>query len=147
MDVVKHLKTGHLTRQAIEDVLVKCLQDDELENKDGILEESLNLAVSLLLMVPIQCTLSGTSITGKSKLKWERNATLQHLVKDRFARQSVLEETVKLEKLFNARNLERIAGIEVLWTSNLADHLRMRNDDKAVEIFHYASFLKLHQSW
>jgi len=57
-----------------------------------------------------------------------------------------MKDHVKLEKIFNAMNLEHIAGIEVRWTSNLADHLRMRDDDKAVEIFHYATFLRLHQS-
>jgi hypothetical protein len=52
---------------------------------------------------------------------------------------------VKLEKLFNARSLERIGGISIDWTNNLADHLRVkddRNDKIKVAIFHYASFLK-----
>jgi hypothetical protein len=61
--------------------------------------------------------------------------------------QKNMSESVKLEKIFNARNLEHIAGIKVRWTSNLADHLRMRDDDTAVELFHYASFLRFHQTW
>ncbi|KAH6675929.1 hypothetical protein B0J14DRAFT_477619, partial [Halenospora varia] len=56
------------------------------------------------------------------------------------------KEAVKLERIFNATNLEQIAGIEVRWTSNFADHLRMRGDDKAVGIFRYATFLKLQQN-
>jgi hypothetical protein len=51
-------------------------------------------------------------------------------------------EHVKLEKIFIARNLGRIAGIEIQFTNNLADHLRLMNeDDKKVTIFHNASFL------
>jgi hypothetical protein len=69
------------------------------------------------------------------------------LVNTQIAPQTMMRENVKLEKIFNARNLERIAGIEIRWTSNLVDHLRMRNDDTAVEIFHYASFLMFHQNW
>ncbi|KAF8854411.1 hypothetical protein BDZ45DRAFT_597067 [Acephala macrosclerotiorum] len=56
-----------------------------------------------------------------------------------------MTEQVKLEKIFNARNLEQIGGIKIRWTSNLADHLRMRDDDTAVELFHYVSFLRCHQ--
>ena len=49
---------------------------------------------------------------------------------------------IKLEKQFNALNLHRIAGIRIFWTDNLADHLRMMNDDKTVAIFYHASFLE-----
>lgn len=49
---------------------------------------------------------------------------------------------IKLPRIFNARNIERIAGIEISWTSNLIDHLKMRDDDTVVTIFYHASFLK-----
>ena len=52
---------------------------------------------------------------------------------------------VKLERLFNARTIERIAGIKITWTSNLADHLRLLDDDTGVVIFHNA-FLKKMES-
>ncbi|KAF2178669.1 hypothetical protein K469DRAFT_731671 [Zopfia rhizophila CBS 207.26] len=45
--------------------------------------------------------------------------------------------------MFTASNLERIAGIQIKLTDNLADHLRMIDkEDKFVAIFHHASFLK-----
>lgn len=37
--------------------------------------------------------------------------------------------------------MERIADITIYWTDNLADHLRMVEDDRVVAIFHYATFL------
>jgi hypothetical protein len=49
---------------------------------------------------------------------------------------------IKLEKQFNALNLQRIAGIRISWTDNLTDHLRMMDDDKTVAVFYHASFLK-----
>jgi len=49
---------------------------------------------------------------------------------------------VKLEKIFNARNLGRIAGIEIEWTKNLADHLRLIDEDRKVAIFHHATYLE-----
>jgi hypothetical protein len=49
---------------------------------------------------------------------------------------------IKLEKQFNALNLQRIGGIRISWTDNLADHLRMMDDDKTVAVFYHASFLE-----
>jgi hypothetical protein len=49
---------------------------------------------------------------------------------------------IKLEKQFNALNLRRIAGIRISWTDNLADHLRMMDDDKTIAVFYHASFLE-----
>lgn len=42
--------------------------------------------------------------------------------------------------MFTARNLERVAGIRVIWTSNLADHLHLEDDDTSVRIFYHVSF-------
>lgn len=55
--------------------------------------------------------------------------------------------SVKLEKLFNAYNLSRIAGIEIVWTSNLSDHLRRQEDDTRVAVFHHAFFLENGLEW
>jgi hypothetical protein len=57
-----------------------------------------------------------------------------------------LNTPVKLSKIFNACNLQRISGIRVAWTSNLADHLSMRDDDTRVVIFHHATFLEYHRT-
>ena len=91
---------------------------------------------------------TGRSITvsGETKLNWE-TGSIKDLVNTHMVPQTSMKEQVKLEKIFNARNLERIAGVEIRWTTNFADHLRMRDDDTAVEIFHCASFLRLHQNW
>lgn len=144
--LVEHIKHPDATRSSAENLLLEILGDETLENQEEILEASLNLVVSILLMVPIQCVLTGHSITGETKLRW-KDGTLQNLVNQQFVPQIEIKETVKLDRIFNARNIERIAGIKIRWTSNLADHLRMRDDDKTVDIFHYASFLKLNQSW
>jgi hypothetical protein len=99
-------------------------------------------------MIPIGGFLTmGRSITlsGETKLNWS-DGTIKDLVNKEFVPQNRMKESVKLEKIFNAMNLEQIAGVDIRWTSNLADHLRMRDDDNAVEMFHYATFLKLHQN-
>jgi len=52
-----------------------------------------------------------------------------------------------MNKIFTARNIDRIGGIRIRWTNNLADHLRLSDDDGAVFIFHHASFLKFQQRY
>ncbi|KAH8784710.1 hypothetical protein BGZ57DRAFT_940452 [Hyaloscypha finlandica] len=52
----------------------------------------------------------------------------------------VLKDSVELDRTFTARNIERIGGIRIVWTSNLIDHLRMR-DDRSVALFHHAAYL------
>ena len=68
-------------------------------------------------------------------------------VVDRFNLLDTFMSTVKIEcdiaRAENQANLEKIAGIQVRWTSNLADHLALRDDDKKVMLFHQASFLEL----
>ena len=146
VNLVKHPES---TRNSVEDVLRNKFLDLEPEDRDEILESWISLATRLLLMVPTRRLLTaGRSITvsGETKMNW-KDGTIKDLVNKEFVHQTAMKDAVKLEKIFNARNLERIAGLEVRWTSNLADHLRMRDDDTAVEIFHYASFLRFHQTW
>ena len=83
---------------------------------------------------------------GQTVLPWATGNILDVLTKN-FDEKALLDTPVKLGKIFNALNIEHIAGIRIIWTDNLADHLRMRDDDTGVCIFHYASFLRYHQAW
>lgn len=147
--LVSLLKQPDASRTSVESAIEKQLSEGELEDSNEIIEDSVNLAVRLLLMMPTGVFLTpGRSITvsGDTKLTW-KEGTIIDLVGTEISPQTMMGDNVKLEKMFNARNLERIAGIEIRWTSNLADHLRMRDEDSAVEIFHYASFLRFHRQW
>jgi hypothetical protein len=149
-DLVGLLKRPDTTRASIETLLKKLFSEENGDDGDAeILRDSLNLAIRLLFMIPIGPFLAtGRAITvsGETYLPW-KEGTIIELVSTGISPQTSMKERVRLEKGFNARNLNRIAGIEVRWTSNLADHLRMRDDDTAVEIFHYASFLRFHERW
>ncbi|KAK3934495.1 hypothetical protein QBC46DRAFT_427126 [Diplogelasinospora grovesii] len=104
---------------------------------------AINLVARLMLMMRIG-NVEHECIGGRQLLEWEGGGSLQKFVHQHFskpARRS--HERIRLEKQFNALNLHRIAGIEIRWTDNLADHLLMMNDDKTVAIFRHASFLEL----
>ncbi|KAL8736847.1 MAG: hypothetical protein Q9181_002262, partial [Wetmoreana brouardii] len=74
---------------------------------------------------------------------WGSNQHLSEAIENEICPKVQTNETVKLPKVFTAANLEQIAGIQVQWTSNLADHLSLKDDDKKVMLFHQASFLEL----
>ena len=103
-------------------------------------ENSINLVSRLLLMIkfgdiPHECG-------GGRPIEWS-HGSLVEFVHDYFSPPPACgHERIKLEKSFNALNLQRIAGIQIRWTDNLADHLRMMDDDKAVAVFHHVSFLE-----
>ena len=103
-------------------------------------ENSINLVARLLLMikignVPHECL-------GGKHIEWQCGDLRQFMHKYFCPAPTRGHDRIKLEKSFNALNVQRIAGIQIWWTDNLADHLRMMDDDKAVFIFHHASFLE-----
>jgi hypothetical protein len=116
-------------------------------DQDESLDASINLAVRLLLMVKVGNIPNGFS--GYRSLQWDQG-TLRRFLLDQFPPHAApLQERVRLEKVFTARNIERIAGIRLRWTNNLADHLRLfdseDDDGLVVDIFHHASFLIMQQ--
>jgi hypothetical protein len=116
--------------------------DEELQEK---LDNSTNLVASLLLMITFGSQTN--SFSGHTELNWRNSdGSLRDLVRDYFdpgVAQVMSKEGVKLERIFTATNLCRIAGLEIIWTDNLVDHLRLSNDDSRVHIFHHVSFLNV----
>jgi len=112
-------------------------------DQDESLNASINLTVRLLLMVSVGNIPNGFS--GYRPLQWDQGTLRQFLADQLPPRSAPLQERVRLEKVFTARNIERIAGIRLRWTDNLADHLRLEDDERVVNIFHHASFLIMQQ--
>lgn len=111
-------------------------------NQDEMLENSVNLAASLLTMISF-CNYS-FGFSNRSHLRW-REKDLKSSIQAHFQAgvSRSAKGSVKFEKIFVARNLCRIAGLQIVWTDNLVDHLRLSDDDRRVHIFHHASFLEL----
>lgn len=116
----------------------------ENNDEENLLEASLNLAASLYLIISISSLQN--SLTPGRIIEWEDDWTLANKVHTTLWPPPQLSEQVKLPKSFTAVNLEKIAGIKILWTSNLADHLSLTCDDTKLILFHQVSFLELHKS-
>lgn len=138
VDVVYLLQQG-VTRTSIKQTLRSKLKMKHA-NEDELLENSIDLAASLVLMC--DCGTSSHGFSGRIEIQW-KDSSLGACLAEYFEEKSILaHEKVKLEKTFTAKNISRIAGLEIIWTDNLVDHLRLTDDDTKVHIFHHASFLE-----
>lgn len=82
-------------------------------------------------------------VSGSTPLTWSGKQTLRQAIEQHFQPQRVLQpDNPRLEKLFTARNLTYIAGIEIKWTNNIVDHLLLSDDDQSVFVFHFAGYLQ-----
>ncbi|KAH7310192.1 hypothetical protein BKA65DRAFT_414092 [Rhexocercosporidium sp. MPI-PUGE-AT-0058] len=108
------------------------------------ISNAIDMTVSLWLMVHVGIVQRG--VTGQTALLW-REGCLKDCVAAHFQYQRVLTDRVKFERVFNARNIDRIAGVSIRWTPNLVDHLKFIEDGKkpVLHVFHHAAFLNYHQ--
>jgi hypothetical protein len=138
-DIASYIRTGQ-QREDIKRTITSELLTRRSPDDSRIAENTIDLAASLLLMMQFRDLPFG--ISRWKPLKWT-HGSLQAFLKNQWGSRSMLKEMVKLEAIFNAPNLTRIAGIRIEWTDNLNDHLKMIADDTAVMIFHHASFLEM----
>ena len=138
INIAQCLRSSQM-RGAVKDMLRSKMRTPKPANEEELLDGTINLVAQLLLMVEFGQLQYG--FTGRKQLAWT-SKSLEEFVHGYFnTPRTLTQETVKFEKIFTARNLERIAGMEIEWTNNLADHLRLTDGDKKVAIFHHASFL------
>ena len=102
----------------------------------------IDLAANLWLMMSIGKFPGDVSYD--EPIQWESNQTLDELLHEHFSTKFDSEDKVKLPQSFTAAHLEQIGGVEVVWTSNLADHLLLKDDDTKLMLFHQVSILQLH---
>jgi hypothetical protein len=122
----------------------------------GRINRAVNLAAGLL--VPLNFKSVGGARRG-AVVTWKDDDCLAQTVSNAVA---MITESLKhsesgcascnsawtFSKSFNARQLTRVAGFEIIWTSNLLDHLLVQDDDDKVKIhiFHHVKVLENHLS-
>ncbi|KAI9788769.1 MAG: hypothetical protein M1816_006550 [Peltula sp. TS41687] len=139
LDVITLLKSADQTRAKI----IETLRRSSI-SKENLLDSLVTLAARVWLMLSI-----GTfqqSLSPSQGIIWTDDGKLGDVVAARFSpHNNLLQDQVKLPMTFTAENLERMAGIRIAWTSDLAEHLALREDDTKVVLFHQASILELHK--
>lgn len=140
--IARELQDG-LTKEDIADRLVTLdtqQRDDAIKKR--MAEGSLRLVARLLAMVDIG-PISPYHIQGPTPLDWsDDSSTIQSTINNYFIKSTTPAGAVKLSRDFTAVNIERFAGIKIVWTNNLADHLRFVDDDTKLCVFHHTNFLR-----
>jgi hypothetical protein len=108
----------------------------------GNIDRAIDLCASLLTMVDVEIRDSPTGLSGSSPLRWEKGPLRVALAAHLTPQTTLQVDNSKLGRLFTARNITRIGGIRIRWTTNLVDHLRLIDDDEAVLIFNCVGFLQ-----
>ncbi|PMD31780.1 hypothetical protein L207DRAFT_441732 [Hyaloscypha variabilis F] len=109
---------------------------------DQFLSDAVDFVARLLLMMDIGRHRQGLWVINQDPINWS-SGSLSDLIATQFDGRKELDTPVRLERIFIAPNLELIGGIKIVWTDNLADHLRMSEDDTQVSIFSHINFLKM----
>lgn len=105
-----------------------------------VLDGSIDLVVRLITMLDVG-RFPATSFSGRHSITWDRG-TLRDFLHEVFpgtVRRN--HDGIKIEATFNVRQLDRIGGLSIMLTTNLADHLLLLPEKNAVLIYHHASFL------
>jgi hypothetical protein len=113
---------------------------NERDDTERKLEGSVKISARILAMVNV-----GTLQFNASKqrqVEWESGQSLCEAIKNHFhACTSSFPKDIVFSPQFTACGHIREARIGILWTDNLADHLRLVNHDSKICVFHHVSFL------
>lgn len=128
-----------------EAIIPTIMRDPIIAHSKTLAETLVDLAAGLLLMLSI--SKYPGDISYDEPIIWEDDGSLVPLglIDKTFSNQYNSTDLVKLPQSFTAAHLEQIAGIKVIWTSNLADHLLLKDDDTKLMLFHQVSILQLHK--
>ena len=141
-ETIRQLKNG----ASREDVVLELDKHQKTESQthtNEVLQTSINFAARILVMVKLGRLQH--EVPQRRTLDWE-SGSLREFLRHRFPSTPQIGcENVRLTKTFDAWSLENVGGIRIQFTDNLADHLRLVDDDEVVLIFHHASFLE-HQN-
>ncbi|KAK5191219.1 hypothetical protein LTR92_008938 [Exophiala xenobiotica] len=142
LDIAHDTVTG-MPKGSIRTRLSRRLANQKLEDNNELLDASIDLSARLLTMTDVGRL--RYAVCRRKVLPWNEGS-LPELLKVHFNQPVILDHDVKLEKAFNVHSFRLITGFEIDWTDNLADHLRLDEDNRRLAIFHHASFLKCQQS-
>lgn len=133
LQVARFPITDALTREDIPIARIICgdspsESSEELDQRKMLLDNSIDWAAPLLTMMEIGAPYC--VISSQQPFIWEKG-TLRSFVADQVAPGELSGTSVRLQK----RNLELLCNMRIVWTSNLADHLRLKDDDTVLIIF------------
>ena len=141
VNIALDILNGHPHHEVKARLVARRTQIGETDSEDS-LNASIDLTLRLIYMVDVGVFRNAYS--GRERLVWD-TGTSKTFIENKVFRPEMRREHngIKLEPVFDLSNIVRIGGFRVELTSNLSDHLLLRDTgvDKSITIFHHASFL------
>ncbi|KAK8131132.1 hypothetical protein PG984_007570 [Apiospora sp. TS-2023a] len=106
---------------------------------------TINLCARLLLMVATGEPPNG--LPGPNTSHWEAGTIMDFTERCFGVGHQLSPENAQISKLLTMLNLKKIGGMKIEWTQNLADHLRLVDDDCKILVFSCISFLKFQNKY
>ena len=104
------------------------------------LSNSIELAVRLWLMIDIQNVKTGAYQTLDKAWPWPETSSLVQVVQSLHSRRPHgAVATHQFPEVFNAFDMNRMAGFEIIWTDNLSNHLCI--EGKVIWLYYHVSVL------
>jgi hypothetical protein len=84
-------------------------------------------------------------MAGQTPLHWDKGTLLSILAQHFCQPQALGYQHISLNREFTADSLGKIAGFQIEWTGNLADHLKIMDETRLVVlVFKHVFFLAQH---
>ena len=135
IQAVAEMLSEYNTKSAMKENLRHSLSHQRTpEETNNMLEGSIMLVARLLTMIDIGPL--PYKHTNQHSLAWQdENLPLGDLLELPFQESFTnAQEDLMFEEDFTAYDLQRYAGVEIAWTNNLADHLRLSRNRKRLSI-------------
>jgi hypothetical protein len=105
-------------------------------------DSAIFLAVRLWLMINVGSPNLQRVFPGKSNIIWSPDSSINSLLETQFPHHPTMLSAPQLPRNLNVYELERVAGLDVVWTDHLTDHLQLDLDLNRINIYHHVSVLK-----
>jgi hypothetical protein len=145
-------------------ILVRCIRDNDGVKEDVTLKNRLSSEAFRLSAIAAASILAPVGIAGLGYqygelLDWQPGHPLSETILQRLTRDLVLSKQfevsshssvasrqTRIPRSLHLNNLQKIGGIDIVWTSNLLDHLRLIEDARTEKlqllVFHSMSTLE-----
>lgn len=124
---------------------IRALLRSRLQDSDDYgLNQSINLALRLWLMINVQDPEFEGHRHGVSCCQWDDGSSLKNFLKRVFPQPQwqINSRSSRLSPHFTAVFMQRVCGLEIVWTTNLRDHLLLDRRRKSLKVFPYKCHLQ-----
>jgi hypothetical protein len=142
-DIMTRINNSHSRQEISSDLQTRLKEEDETASGDTV-DRLIDLSARLCVMTSFGH--APFAAERQTSVPWTQG-NAKEVLYQHFTQQRVLtvEPRFKLPKIFTAHNIHRMAGLKIVWTPYLNEHLQLLDHDESLAIFHHIDFLNIHR--